>query len=138
MYLIIAVINNEELLDELMTAWLDMGITGATVAETTDLLQLVSHNIPIFAGFRSLTSGGIIHNKTIFTAIEDRELLDKASDYLETLCHNTEIPHQGIYFVLPLLTFRRLGLELDSAQRQSHVEKKVGRPIKQNISDNTD
>ena len=42
MNLLIAVVNNEELLKEIITGWLDMGITGATVAETTDLLQLIS------------------------------------------------------------------------------------------------
>ncbi len=65
MFLLIAVINEEELLDELITGWLDIGITGATVIETTDLLQLISHHIPIFAGFRTLNSGGMTHNKTI-------------------------------------------------------------------------
>ena len=131
MYLLIAVINNEELLDELMTGWLDIGVTGATVAETTDLLQLISNHIPIFAGFRSLTSGGMRHNKTLFTAIEERERLDQAVAFLEMLCRNTEKPHQGVYFVSPLMAFGRLGLEVDSAQRQSHVEKKVGRPLKE-------
>ena len=131
MYLLIAVINNEELLDELMTGWLDIGVTGATVAETTDLLQLISNHIPIFAGFRSLTSGGMRHNKTLFTAIEEREHLDQAVAFLEMLCRNTEKPHQGVYFVTPLMSFGRLGLEVDPAQHQSHVEKKVGRPLKE-------
>ncbi len=131
MYLLIAVINNEELLDELMTGWLDIGVTGATVAETTDLLQLICNHIPIFAGFRSLTSGGVRHNKTIFTAIEDRDQLDQAVAFLEMLCHNTEKPHQGVYFVAPLTDFGRLGLQVDQAQQKSHMEKKVGRPLKE-------
>jgi len=130
-YLLIAVINNEELLDELMTGWLDMGITGATVAETTDLLQLISNHIPIFAGFRSLTSGGMRHNKTLFTAIEEKECLDQAVAFLEMLCRNTEKPHQGVYFVTPLMAFGRLGMEVDPAQQKSHVEKKVGRPLRE-------
>ena len=131
MYLLIAVINDEELLDELITGWLDIGVTGATVVETTDVLQLISHHIPIFAGFRSLTSGGMRHNRTIFTAIEDHEVLDQAVAYLETLCLETEKPHQGVYFVTPLLHFGRLGLELDPAQRQRDMAKKLGRPLKE-------
>ncbi len=130
MYLLIAVINNEELLDELVTGWLDMGITGATVAETTDVLQLISNHIPIFAGFRSLTSGGTIHNKTLFTAIENQETLDKAVAYLEMICARTGKPHQGVYFVTPLKTFGRLGLEVDPVEHKSHVEKKLGKNLK--------
>ena len=61
MYLLIAVMNNEELLDELITGWLDMGITGATVAETTDVLQLISHNIFFFVWYTHFLN--LIFNK---------------------------------------------------------------------------
>ncbi|MCD6185576.1 MAG: hypothetical protein J7K84_07295 [Deltaproteobacteria bacterium] len=130
MYLLIVVINNEEILDDLLTGWLDMGITGATIVESTDSLQLISHHIPIFAGFRTLTSGGTLHNKTLFTAIENMKILDKAVDYLETLCSDTGMSSQGIYFVLPLVRFKRLGHDLDHFERQRHLEKKLGRPLK--------
>ena len=133
MHLLIAVINNEELLDQLITGWLDIGITGATVVETTDLLQLISHNIPIFAGFRSLTSGGMIHNKTLFTAIENQEILDKAVAFLEMICSRTGKPHQGVYFIAPLTSFGRLGLEIDQMQHLSHMEKKLGKPLKEKV-----
>lgn len=129
MYLLIAVINDESLLDELIMGWLDMGITGATVAETTDLLQLISYHIPIFAGFRSLTTGGMRHNKTLLIAIEDQETLDRAVAYLESVTSATGKPHQGVYFVAPLLTFKRLGCEVDTTQHQRHLEKKTGRRI---------
>lgn len=135
MYLLIAVINNEELLNELITDWLDIGITGGTVAETTDLLQLISYHIPIFAGFRTLMSGGMPHNKTLLTAIEDRDSLNQAVACLETLCLRTGKPHQGVYFVVPLVAFGRLGLEVDPEQHQSHMEKKVGRPIKEKVKE---
>ena len=135
MYLLIAVINNEELLDELITGWLDMGITGATVVETTDLLQLISHHIPIFAGFRALTTGGQQHNKTLFTGIKSRESLDRAVAYLEMLCRQTGKPHQGVYFVAPLQAFGRLGLEIDPDQHRNHIEKKIGKPVAEKSSE---
>ena len=109
MYLLIAVINNEAILDELITGWLDIGITGATVAETSDLLQLISNHIPIVAGFRSLTSGGMPHNRTVFTAVERQEILDQAVRFLQSICERNGKPRQGTYFVLPLLDFGRLG-----------------------------
>jgi nitrogen regulatory protein P-II 1 len=132
--LLIVVINNEELLDQLITGWLDIGITGATVAETTDLIQLISHHIPIFAGFRSLTSGGTIHNKTLFTAIENRETLDKAVAYLEMICAQTGKPHQGVYFIAPIKAFGRLGQGVDPMEHLNHMEKKLGKPLKEKIS----
>ena len=130
MYLIIAVINNEELLDELITGWLDIGVTGSTVIETTDSLQLISHHVPIFAGFRALTSGGMQHNKTLFSIIESKELLDQAVAFLKTICEETNRPHQGIYCVTPLDQWGRLGKEIDTSAHRQHVEKKIGRPLK--------
>lgn len=130
MYLLIAVINNEELINDLITGWLDIGVTGATVAETTDSLQLISEHIPIFAGFRPLFSGGSAHNKTIFTAIHSKKTLDSAIAYLESICNETGKPFQGVYFVAPLTLFGHLGAEADASQRKRHMEKKIGRPIK--------
>ncbi len=110
MYFLVAVINNEDILDDLITGWLDIGITDATVIETTDSLQLISHNVPIFAGFRSLTSGGMPHNKTIFTASEDREILDQGIAFLEKICSDSGKPDQGICFVVPVEKLIRLGI----------------------------
>ncbi len=111
MYLLIAVINNEQVLDDLVTGWIDMGITEATVAETTDLLQLISNNIPIFAGFRTMATGGSTHNKTIFVALEDRDLLDQATAFLKTLFQETGKAFQGYYYVAPLVDMGTLGLD---------------------------
>ena len=135
MYLIIAVINNEEILDDLITGWLDIGVSGATVMETTDSLQLVSHNVPIFAGLRSLTSGGMQHNKTVFSVVKNSVLCEEACAYLESLCREVAIPHQGVYCVVPVVNFGRLGIEVDNMQRQKHMEKKIGRPLKGTIDD---
>ncbi len=84
MYLLIVVINDEDLLEDLITGWLDIGITGATVMESTDLLQLISHHIPIFAGFRSFAGAGVQSNKTMLIGIEKKQVLDDAVEFLES------------------------------------------------------
>lgn len=128
-HLLIAVINDETLLEEIITGWLDMGITGATVFDSTDLLQLISRHIPIFAGFRSMTAGGGHHNKTLFTAIETPALLTSAVTHLQETCRRTGKASQGVYFVLPLAAFGRLGVDMDPERHQQHIEKKLGRSI---------
>ncbi|MBU0995740.1 MAG: hypothetical protein KJ737_24870 [Proteobacteria bacterium] len=109
MYLLFTVLNNEDLLDTILTGWIDMGITDSTVIETTDALQLISHHIPIFAGFRILTSGGVRHNKTLMTVIDDEFLVDGAIDYLKKVCQETGKTNQGKYFVVPLSKSGLLG-----------------------------
>lgn len=129
MYLLTAVINNEELLDELITGWLDIGISGSTVIDSTDSLQLISHHVPIFAGFRVLTGGGMSRSKTLFTIIEDPKTLHQAVKFLKKLCKDTGKSHQGIYFVSSLDDTGRLGLEVDEDQHKKHVEKKIGKKL---------
>lgn len=116
MHLLIAVIENEDLLDELITGWLDLGIPGATVIESTGALQLISRHVPIFAGLRSLTSGGGRHNNTIFAAVEDEPLLAAAISFMEELCRKTGKPSRGIYAVAPLSHFGRLGAHPESGR----------------------
>jgi nitrogen regulatory protein P-II 1 len=94
-YLLVVVINNEDILEDLITGWLDIGITGATVMESTDLLQLISHHIPIFAGFRSFAGTGIRHNKTLLIGIEKKKILDNAVEFLESICKKNHKPSQG-------------------------------------------
>ena len=130
MSLLIVVINNEDLLDDLITGWLDIGINGATVLESTDFVQLISTHIPIFAGFRTLTGGGMHHNKTIIAAVKEKEVLDEAIAFLDSLCRKTGKPHQGVYFVAPLLQFAHLGRPLDPSDRKRDMEKKTGLSLK--------
>lgn len=129
MFLLTAVINNEELLDDLITGWLDIGISGSTVIESTDSLELISHHVPIFAGFRVLTGGGMSRSKTLFTIIEDSHVLRQAVIYLKKICMETGKSHQGIYFVTKLADAGRLGLEVDQDQHKKHVEKKIGKKL---------
>lgn len=130
MYLLIVVINNEDLLDDLITGWLDIGITGATVLESTDFVQLISTHIPIFAGFRTLAGGGLHHNKTLFAAVAEKKILDEAVAFLDALCRKTGKAHQGVYFVAPLLAFAHLGRPLDPSDRKRDMEKKMGGSLK--------
>ena len=129
-YLLIVIINNEDILDDLITGWLDIGIKGATVLESTDFVQLISTHIPIFAGFRTLTGGGMHHNKTIIAAVEEKSVLGDAVSFLDSLCRKTGKPHQGVYFVAPLLQFAHLGKPLAPSDRKRDMEKKTGRTLK--------
>ncbi len=109
MYLLTTVINNEELIDDLITGWLDLGLTDTTVIETTDALQLISHHVPIFAGFRALSSGGMHHNRTLFTIVTEKKTLESAILFLKQLIKETGKSQQALYFVTPIIDMGKLG-----------------------------
>ena len=78
MHLLVFVLNKEELLDEILTGLVDIGVSGATVIDSMGMLQVISQDVPIFAGFRSMTTGGRPHNKTVFSVIREEEILKEA------------------------------------------------------------
>ncbi len=116
MQLLIVIIDNEDILGELLTGWLDIGVTGATLLDSTDSLQLLSHHVPLFAGFRGLSAGHGQHSKTLLSAIESPAALEQAVAFLQTLCAREESASGGIYMVVPLSDCGRLG---DRPHRQA-------------------
>jgi nitrogen regulatory protein P-II 1 len=109
MYLLIFVLNKEELLDDILTGLLDIGVSGATVVDTMGMLQVISQDIPIFAGFRSMTTGGRSHNKTVFSVIREEEILKEAIAFIEETCLQFEETTIGILATTPVTYFSHLG-----------------------------
>jgi len=109
MHLLIFVLNKEELLDDILTGLLDIGVSGATVVDTMGMLQVISQDIPIFAGFRSMTTGGRSHNKTIFSVIREEEILKEAIAFIEETCLQFEEKTIGILATAPVTYFSHLG-----------------------------
>ncbi len=68
MRLLVAVINDPEKLDDTLAGFLERGITGATVINSEGMGQLLSHDIPIFAGLQTLISGSRPQNRVILSA----------------------------------------------------------------------
>ena len=57
MKVLVIVLNREEFLDDVLSLFVEMGITGATIIDSVGMGRIISYNIPIFAGFRDLMSG---------------------------------------------------------------------------------
>ncbi len=54
MQLLVAVINESERLDEILSGFLELGITGATIINSEGMGRVLTHDIPIFAGLQTL------------------------------------------------------------------------------------
>lgn len=103
--MLIMVINDQELVQDVLTALMEVGITTATVIESQGMGKLVSEQLPIFAGFRNLWGGASPYNMTVFTVIDD-DLLGETLDLLEEVMFvDTDSP-RGVIFTLPVDHFR--------------------------------
>jgi nitrogen regulatory protein PII len=112
MQLLIAVINQEEKLDEILSGFLELGITGATVFRSEGMGRVLSHDLPIFAGLQTLLSRARPQNVTVFSVIREPEKVDGALTLLQEVCGDLNDPATGIAFTLPLSRVVGLAPEL--------------------------
>ena len=116
MQLLIAVINQEEKLDEILSGLVELGVTGATIINSEGMGRVLSHDIPIFAGLETLASRSRPQNQTIFSVIEDAKA-GAVIELLQEICGNFEAPATGIVFTVPV--GRVVGLAPELGQDRS-------------------
>ncbi len=105
MQLLVIVLNKTEVLSRLLAAFMEAGISGATVAETKGMLNAIDDdNIelpPLFHSLRSFLKLDEEYNRTIFTVIDD-EQVETASKIANEITGGLEKPNTGILFTLPI------------------------------------
>ena len=101
MKLLILILNKVEKLEEVLEGFLEVGISGATVIESVGMGQIISEEVPIFAGLRFMFAGAKPHNKTIFSVIKD-EKEDSVIRILKKILGDLNEPGTGIVFTLSL------------------------------------
>ena len=111
MRLLVAVINDPEKLDETLSGFLELGITGATVLNSEGMGRVLSHDIPIFAGLQTLIAGTRPQNRLILSVIP-QERVASAIELLQEVCGNLDAPSTGIAFTVPVDTVAGLAPEL--------------------------
>ena len=113
MQLLVAVINHAELVDDLLAAFVELGVTGATVVNSEGMGHVLSQDVPIFAGVRTLRAGSRPRNQTVFSVVDD-EKVDRAIAPIEEICGDLDQPGQGIVFTVPIGRVVGLAPELES------------------------
>lgn len=99
--LLVAVVNDPEKLDEILSGFIELGITGATVVSTEGMGKVLSQDIPIFAGLQALISHSRPQNRMIFSVVP-LEMVDPAIALLQDVAGNLDAPATGIVFTLPV------------------------------------
>ena len=101
MQLLFAVVNDPEKLDEILSGFLELGITGATIVNSEGMGRLLSHDIPIFAGLQTLISRSRPQNRTILSVIDEGKV-EPALALLQDVCGDLTRPATGIAFTIPV------------------------------------
>ena len=101
MKLVVIVLNKIELLEDLLSAFIEIGVSGATVIDSVGMGRILSHDVPIFAGLRSAFPGTSPVNKTILVVTEDAMVTDILA-VVEDVCGDLQDPGSGLVFVVPV------------------------------------
>jgi nitrogen regulatory protein P-II 1 len=101
MVLFILFLNKEEYLEDVLTLFVELGISGATVLESVGMGHILSHDVPIFAGFRDLFKVNRPHNRTVLAVIEESVVQDLANG-LEIICGSFDEPGTGVFLTVPI------------------------------------
>lgn len=115
MHLLIAVVNDPEKVDEILSGYLEIGVTGATILNSEGMGRVLSHDIPIFAGLQTLISRSRPQNRTIFSVVETSKV-PAALELLQEVCGDLTAPATGIAFTVPLDRVVGLAPELGGDQ----------------------
>jgi nitrogen regulatory protein PII len=100
--LLIVVLNRTEKLEEILAAYVEVGIPGATILDTVGMGHVLGTEIPVFAGFRDFLEGTRQGNKTLVSVVEDDERIDEAIRVIEQICGPLDAKGAGIAFSLPI------------------------------------
>jgi nitrogen regulatory protein P-II 1 len=104
--MMVFVLNREEYLEEILTGFLEIGISGATILDSMGMGRILAHDIPIFAGLRGVLAGGRPNNKTIMSVLPDFETYEQAVELIEDVCGSLDDPGIGVLFALPVIDAR--------------------------------
>ncbi len=108
MKLVIIFLNKVEYLEDLMSAFLEIGVSGATVLSSIGMGRIISYHIPIFAGLQDTFAGSSPANKTIVTVVPG-ELVEKIAHIVQDVCGDFNKSGSGIMISLPVDKIYGLG-----------------------------
>jgi len=100
--LLVFILNNEEYLEEVMAAYVESGVTGATIVDSEGMGRFLTYEIPLFAGFKEFMKGNKPYNKTILSVIRDDETLNSVKELVDEIVGGLDNPGTGIMFSLPI------------------------------------
>ncbi|MBN2656399.1 MAG: hypothetical protein JXR86_05005 [Spirochaetales bacterium] len=102
MKLLVFILNNEEFLEEVMSAYIESGVTGATILDSEGMGRFLTYEVPLFAGFKEFMKGNKPYNKTIISVIRDNETLESVKTLVDEIVGGLDKPGTGVMFTIPI------------------------------------
>ena len=101
MKLVIFILNQEEHLEEVLEAFVELGINGATILDSIGMGRILAHDIPIFAGFQNLLHDSRPGNKTIISVVPEKKV-ERIIQAVEQIIGSLDESGNGLFISLPV------------------------------------
>ncbi len=102
MKLLVFVLNKEEFLEEVLEAYVEAGVTGATIVDSEGMGRFLAYEVPIFAGFKEFMKGNKPYNKIILSVIRNEAVIEKLKKLVDEVVGGLDNPGTGIMFTVPV------------------------------------
>ena len=102
--LLIAVVKGHRRVEAVIEGFLELGLPGATVLDAKGMGQIVSTDLPIFSGFRSLFPGSGEESYMILSVLTGDQVKE-AIAMLRDVCDDFQQKGTGVVFTLPVSEF---------------------------------
>lgn len=106
MYALFIVLNQVNELDEILARFVKIGVKGATVLDSQGMGGALVHggnrDVPFFGSLRTLMDSARPYNKTIFTVLENEELVEKTVAAVQETLEDLSPIGLGFMFSVPI------------------------------------
>ena len=109
--LLVCIVMDHHQVEEILTGFLELGVRGATVVDSRGMGAILSNEVPIFAGFRTLFPGGGAGTYAILSVLAV-EQVDDAMAMADEVCGGFSKPGTGFLFTVPVGRMKGLAEEL--------------------------
>jgi hypothetical protein len=106
--IVVMVLNDIGKLQDVLEAWLELGIPGVTTLDSTGLRQEMSKrtfrdDLPLFPTLEDFLEGDKAHSRTLFAVVPDGFAVDSLVETTEQITGKLDAPNTGILFTVPVL-----------------------------------
>lgn len=111
--LLVFILDNIDQYPAILQAWEEAGVPGVTILDSTGLGHFrestIRDDLPLMPSLSDLLPNREVNHRTLFSVIEDDEVLQRTIDATKGIVGDFTRPHGGLLFVVPVSIV--LGLE---------------------------
>lgn len=113
-YALFIVLNEVDYLNDILAGFVDVGVSGATILDSQGMASFIvngkNHGISLFNSLKILLGDALPYNKTIFTVLENEELVEKTVAVVQGVIGDVFSPGVGFMFTVPIGETYPMGL----------------------------